>query len=691
LAQKIEGLPHNYSSHPSGILIGDRKLHRNIPIKRRPDGDLVATFNKEDINELGLLKLDLLGLRNLTIIEDTLKAVYRLTGRKMEVKDIPMDDPKTFQTIACGDTLGCFQLESMGIRYLMRKMRPENLEELALLLALYRPGAWQQGIVETYLKRRGGRESIPFICSEMEPILSSTCGLIVYQEQVMEMAHVIAGYSMGQADLLRRALTKKQVATLVEQRNRFISGAVKNGHTEKSASEIFNFLENFAGYSFNKAHSISYAYISYWTVYLKTHYPKEYMASLLSLEGGYYDKSVYIREVKKMGIPLLGPDVNRSSTGFGSEKDGIRIGIDMIKGIGAQTAASLLHCRQKHGRFMCFQDFIGKMKSYRVKKPVLKALINTGACDELGNSRSQMLDLLNKSQADTFEYPLIKDLSDHFPPEVRATSRIGYVRFHGRNYRKWWHHEETHERYDYLYTQQELNDWVPRILKLSARTDKTFVSMNNHYRAQAAINGRMLRELIENVSCAKMTDESLNEVNDLETLKNICLKKFSPAPDEKLVFGEGPENAGLMLIGEAPGEEEAKTGRVFVGNAGRLLNKYLEEAEIDREIAYITNVVKIRPPGNRTPKKSEIDQAMPFLERQIQLVKPKIMVCLGSTAVKAIVDPRAKITEIRGAWIEKDSIKIMPTFHPSAVFHDEDKKELLKRDLIQAGEMLKTY
>jgi uracil-DNA glycosylase len=188
-----------------------------------------------------------------------------------------------------------------------------------------------------------------------------------------------------------------------------------------------------------------------------------------------------------------------------------------------------------------------------------------------------------------------------------------------------------------------------------------------------------------------MTDEKvwLNDVNDLGTLKNVCMKIFFSAANEKLVFGEGPENASLMMIGEAPGEEEAKSGRPFVGNSGRLLNKYLEEAEIARDNVYITNILKTRPPGNRKPKNSEISQALPFLERQIQLVKPKIIVCLGSTAVQAIVDPKAKITELRGTWVERGSFKIMSTFHPSAVFRDEGKRQLLKRDLIEAGNMLK--
>lgn len=188
-----------------------------------------------------------------------------------------------------------------------------------------------------------------------------------------------------------------------------------------------------------------------------------------------------------------------------------------------------------------------------------------------------------------------------------------------------------------------------------------------------------------------MTDQiaALKDVNDLETLKSICMETFTPAAGEKLVFGEGPEKSVLMLIGEAPGEEEAKSGHPFVGNSGRLLNKYLEEAEISRETVYITNIIKTRPPGNRKPKSSEISQAMPFLKRQIQLVNPEIIICLGSTSAQAIVDPKAKITELRGTWVEREGIKIMPSFHPSAVFRDEEKRKLLKRDIVEAGEMLK--
>lgn len=424
LAEKIEGLPHNYSSHPSGIIIGDKKLSCTIPLKQRSDGDFMTTFNKNDIKALGLLKFDLLGLRNLTIIEDIIESIHKLTGKEIEITNIDLNDQETFRTINDGNTLGCFQLESMGIRYIMRQIKPKNIEELAVLLALYRPGAFKAGIVKTYIKRRSGKEKIHYLCSELESILSSTYGLIIYQEQVMEIAHVIAGYSMGKADSFRRALAKKQVNAIALHRKRFVLGAINNGYTEHMASKLFEFLAQFAGYSFNKAHSISYAYISYWTIYLKIHYPKEYMASLLSLEGGYYDKKVYIRELKKMGIPLLGPNVNQSGIGFQSEKDGIRIGLDMIKGSGPRSVGALLYCRQKEGVFTSFEELIIRMKKYKVYKPVINAWINVGACDELGNNnRKKMFQSLNSTQIGILEYLSENGSNDYSEREKRKLEK----------------------------------------------------------------------------------------------------------------------------------------------------------------------------------------------------------------------------------------------------------------------------
>jgi DNA polymerase III subunit alpha len=277
--------------------------------------------------------------------------------------------------------------------------------------------------VETYLRRRSGEEKISYLLPEIKKILSSTCGLILYQEQVMQIACEIAGYSMGEADSLRRALSKKSVDTLISHRERFLQGALQRGRSEEEASAVFDFLTRFAGYSFNKAHSISYAYLSYWTVYLKTHYPKEYMASLLSMEGGYYDKRVYLREITKLGISLLRPDVNRSGFGFQAEAGGIRVGMDQIKGSGPKAVASLLSSRQKDGQFTSLPDLVARMKAYRMKTPLLKAWIASGACDGLGKSRRQMMNSLNSSQISLFDNFSLDSVQDFSPDERRRMEK----------------------------------------------------------------------------------------------------------------------------------------------------------------------------------------------------------------------------------------------------------------------------
>ncbi|MFD1955282.1 DNA polymerase III subunit alpha [Paenibacillus thailandensis] len=394
LAERLEGLPRSHSAHPSGIIVGDDRLGRTIPLQRRANGEIMTTFNKEDIKALGLLKIDLLGLRNLTVISDTLASIHERTGISLEAGAIPLDDPNTFRAIGIGETLGCFQLESMGIRRLMRRLRPQSVSDLADLLALYRPGAWNEGIVETYLKRRLGEE--PYnVMPELRSILSPTYGLILYQEQVMAVAHAVSGCSMGEADSLRRALAAKSVEALRRHRERFVRGAEQRGVAANAAIEVFDFLARFAGYSFNKAHSVSYAYLAYWTVYLKTHFPKDYMAALLSGEGGYYDKTVYLREVSRLGLTLLGPDINRSGFGFQAEAEGVRIGLDAVRGAGHESVGALLRCRIQNGEFRTFREWMDRMKASRIKKPVLEAWIASGACDRMGRSRREMIASLN--------------------------------------------------------------------------------------------------------------------------------------------------------------------------------------------------------------------------------------------------------------------------------------------------------
>lgn len=404
LAEQLEGLPHQYSTHPAGIILGDGQLTRSIPLQQRPNGETMTPFNKEDIKALGLLKIDLLGSRNLTIIHDTFVSIRVRTGIVLDVSAIPLNDPATFQTISSGNTLGCFQLESMGIRQLMRRMRPRSISDLADMLALYRPGAWNEGIVETYLRRQRGAEKFKILRPEIEPVLSSTYGLILYQEQVMAITQAITGCSMGEADSLRRALSAKSAEALSEQQQWFLQKAKEQGITQKDALDVFDFLAKFAGYSFNKAHSVSYAYLAYWTVYLKTHFPKDYMAAFLSMDGGYYDKQVYFREISRMGLSLLGPDINRSGFGFHAEDEGIRVGLDAIQGSGPESVLSLLRNRSSKGEFRSFPEWIERMRASRIKRPVLEAWIASGACDRLGRRREMIAYLKGTggNSSDTF-------------------------------------------------------------------------------------------------------------------------------------------------------------------------------------------------------------------------------------------------------------------------------------------------
>lgn len=428
LAERIEGLPRSLSSHPSGIVIGEADLTMTLPLQSAAKGEMTTSFSKEDVQALGLLKIDLLGSRILTVIHDTFQAIRERTGKHIRVQDIPLNDPATFRIIEKGDTLGCFQLESMEIRSLMRKMRPQNLEDLSALLALYRPGAWQGGIAETYLRRRSAEKNIRYPSAALEPILANTYGVILYQEQVMQIAHETAGYSMGEADHLRRALSKKSADALLSHREPFIRRMVKRGHSEKAAFDMFDYLIRFAGYSFNKAHSISYAYLAYWTAYLKTRYPKEYMSALLSLQGGYYGKRVYLREIAKMGIPLKGPDVNRSGLGFRAESEAILVGMDMIKGSGPEAVDALLRSQEHDGPFSSFGDLVTRLKAKGIKESVLKAWINAGACDRLENHRRQMILSLESPQIHLFDEVFQDTIEDFSEMDKRRMekARLGF-------------------------------------------------------------------------------------------------------------------------------------------------------------------------------------------------------------------------------------------------------------------------
>lgn len=389
-AKRMEGRIRHTSIHAAGVVISQAGLSQWVPLQLAPGGEIVTQYGPESLKALGLIKIDLLGLRNLTIIHDTLQSVVKDRGLNLTVEEIPIDDSATYTLLRQGDTLGCFQLESSGMRSLLKKLKPVNIDDLIAILALYRPGPWDSGLVEGFLRKRQGQEAVNYPHRSLEPVLKDTYGLILFQEQVMQVANVAAGYSMGEADLLRRAIAKRLPA-LREHRIKFIKGCLDNGFSKAEAENVFELLSKFAGYSFNKAHSTGYALISYQTAFLKANYPVEYLAALLSSQTGYYGLAVYVEEARRKGIQILPPCVNRSFAHFTVEGSAIRAGLSLIKGLGFQSALAILDARKQKGPFKSYYDFWQRVDRKKVNRTVVKNLINVGALDGFGLNRPQLL------------------------------------------------------------------------------------------------------------------------------------------------------------------------------------------------------------------------------------------------------------------------------------------------------------
>lgn len=394
-AKSIEGRIRHTSVHAAGVVIGQGELSKIVPLQPAPGGETVTQYGPESLEALGLIKIDLLGLRNLTIIDHTLKSLMDARGIKLTPDTIPLDDPATYHLLRKGETLGCFQLESSGIRSLIKKLKPTRLEDLIAVLALYRPGPLDSGLVESYLKRRQGEETTTYLHPLLKPVLKDSYGIILFQEQVMQIANAAAGYDLGEADLLRRKIAKKGTDFAAEQA-KFVQACLKNGLSKKVAFKIFESLTKFAGYSFNKAHSTAYAYLSYQTVFLKANYPVEYFSALLSSMTGYYSLSVYMEEARRRGISFLPPDINKSSASFTVEAGSIRVGLALIKGIGIRAIQEILEARKHGSGFASFYDFCSRINLKIVNRTALNNVINCGAFDSTGLSRPQLSGNLEK-------------------------------------------------------------------------------------------------------------------------------------------------------------------------------------------------------------------------------------------------------------------------------------------------------
>ena len=388
-ALRLEGLPRHISTHAAGVVISEQPLVEVIPIQNGHDQIFLTQYSMEYLEELGLLKIDFLGLRNLSLIESILKSIFRKTGKQLDIKTIPMDDPSTYQLISSGQTTGVFQLESEGMRNVLKRLQPNRFEDIVAVNALYRPGPMEN--IPHFIDRKHGREKVVYPHPNLKPILENTYGVIVYQEQIMQIAATMAGFTLGEADLLRRAVSKKQKEVLDQERAHFISGAEQKGYERVTANQIYDLIVRFANYGFNRSHAVAYSFIAYQLAYLKAHYSVHFMASILTSASGNEGKvAQYIRELNLMNVSVLPPSINRSGYTFLAEEEAIRFSLSAIKGVGIAALKEIFRAR-KTKKFVDLFDFCMRVSGKIVNRKTIEALIYSGSFDEFGEDRAILL------------------------------------------------------------------------------------------------------------------------------------------------------------------------------------------------------------------------------------------------------------------------------------------------------------
>ncbi|HZS51261.1 MAG TPA: DNA polymerase III subunit alpha [Bryobacterales bacterium] len=398
IAQRLEGVARNASVHAAGVVISPQPLQELVPLYKTNRDEIVTQYDMNGLEKLSLLKMDFLGLATLTVVDDALKLIEAGRGEKIVLEELPLEDPETYAIFSRGFTSGVFQFESEGMRDILRRYQPTRLEDLTALNALYRPGPIQGGMIPDFIDRKHGRRPVTYDLPELEEILAETYGVILYQEQVMQISNRIAGYSLGEADILRRAMGKKKPEEMAAQRERFIAGAVARGFPRKKVEKLFDLMEQFAGYGFNKSHSAAYAYLAFVTAYLKAHYPVEFMSALLSSETGNTAKIVkYINECREMGIRVLPPDVNSSDWNFTPAGEAIRFGLGAVRNLGQNAVAAIHAARNEVGRFRSLFHFCEHVDLKCLNKRTIESMIKAGAMDGLGGTRAQLFAAVDRA------------------------------------------------------------------------------------------------------------------------------------------------------------------------------------------------------------------------------------------------------------------------------------------------------
>ena len=384
MGKRLEGMSRNAGVHAAGVVIAPGPITDYAPLFKSNRDEITTQWAMKEVERVGLLKMDFLGLSTLTLIRDALVEIKRTEGVDLDIDSIPLDDPATYQLFVDGQTYGIFQFESSGMREILRKAKPQRLDDLIALNALYRPGPLKSGMVDDFIARKAGRSEVKYELPQLQPILADTYGVIAYQEQVLRIASVLAGFSLGQSDVLRKAMGKKDPKVMAKQRAAFVAGAIRNGINEKKATKIFDLMEYFAGYGFAKSHSTAYAYLAYQTAYLKANYPRHFAAALLTIEAANTDKlALYIGECRERGIAVLPPDINESHLHFTVVPAGVRFGLTAIKGLGEGAVRSVLEVRARVGTITSLHQLCEELDLRLVNKRVLEALVKSGACDKL--------------------------------------------------------------------------------------------------------------------------------------------------------------------------------------------------------------------------------------------------------------------------------------------------------------------
>lgn len=396
IAKKLEGVARHASTHACGVVISKDPLDELVPLQHPAQNEeiIVSQYEMHSIEDLGLLKMDFLGLKNLTIMEDTLSKIYAIRKEKIDIRKLPLDDKKTFSLLRKGETVGVFQLESDGMRRYLKQLKPSKFEDIIAMVALYRPGPME--LIPDYIARKNKEKEVTYLHPKLKPILESTYSIPLYQEQIMKIAQEMAGFSLSEADILRKAMGKKIKELLLKQKSKFIDGVIKNGIGEKIAKQIWEWIIPFASYGFNKSHSAGYATIAYQTAYLKAHYPVEFMSSLLTSERKDVERlSVLITECQKMGIKVLPPDINESFVFFGvvPEKNEIRFGLSAIKNVGMNITQAIVEERKKSGPFKSLNDFITRIASKDLNKKSLESMAKAGAFDHMMDRNKIILNI----------------------------------------------------------------------------------------------------------------------------------------------------------------------------------------------------------------------------------------------------------------------------------------------------------